>query len=216
MVGSVNPPLRIEWLGRMPYEAAHQTMCKQLEARIRDEVADTLLLLEHEPVYTLGRRRDAIQNLINPGDVPILEVERGGDVTFHGPGQLVGYPICKLPKHRHDLHGWMRGIETVCSRVLARYDVMGGPDDRNTGVWVDGQKMVAIGVACRRWVTWHGFAFNIDVDLQYFQRIHPCGLDSTSVTRLKDHVERCPKMATIRDAVSAEFRQWWREWSAPL
>ena len=190
-------------------------MTASLDARIQGEIGDTLLLLEHEPVYTLGRRREAASNVLLPGEVPVIEVERGGDVTFHGPGQIVGYPICQLPPHRHDLHGWMRGLETVCTRVLARYGIEGGPDPRNTGVWVDGKKMVAIGVACRRWVTWHGFAMNIDVDLDYFTRIHPCGLESTLVTRLADHMQPCPRIAAIRDALGSEFRNWWREWSAP-
>jgi lipoate-protein ligase B len=204
----------VEWLGRLAYADAHARMKTQLEARIRGEVGDTLLLLEHEPIYTLGRRRQAADNVLQAGEVPVIEVERGGDMTFHGPGQIVGYPICQLPPHRHDLHGWMRGLETVCSRVLARHGVDGGPDPRNTGVWVEGKKMVAIGVACRRWVSWHGFAMNLDVDLEYFERIHPCGMGSGLVTRLADHVQPCPRMNVIRDELGSEFRRWWREWVA--
>ena len=205
-------PLRVEWLGRLSYTDAHQRMKNQLEARVQDLVGDTLFLVEHEPVYTVGRRRGAVENILQPQDVPVIDVERGGDVTFHGPGQLVGYPICKLPDHRHDLHAWMHGLETVCIRVLARFGVTAGLDPRNTGVWVDGKKIFSIGVSCRRWVTWHGFALNLDVDLSYFERIHPCGLERGLVTRLADHVDKCPRMTTIRDIVGAEFRQWWREW----
>ena len=208
--------LRIEWLGRLPYPEAHQRMQEALRDRIAGHIGDTLLLVEHEPVYTLGRRREAVQNVLQAGEVPVIEVERGGDVTFHGPGQLVGYPICQLPQHRHDLHAWMRGIEQVCVRVLARYGVEGGPDPRNTGVWVDGKKIFAIGVACRRWVTWHGFALNLDIDLDFFTRIHPCGMESHLVTRLSDHVSPAPKMAQLRDVVGAEFRLWWRDWSRPV
>ena len=149
--------LRIEWLGRVPYAEAHARQKELLAARIAGDGPDTLLLCEHDPVYTLGRSRGASANVLQAGDVPVVNVERGGDVTFHGPGQLVGYPICGLPEHRHDLHAWLHGLEEVCVRTLGEWGIAGGPDARNTGVWVEGRKIAAIGIACRRWVTWHGF-----------------------------------------------------------
>lgn len=208
-------PLRVEWLGRAAYPETHARMKDTLLRRIAGEVPDTLLLVEHEPVFTVGRRRGARASVHVPGDVPVVDVERGGDVTFHGPGQLTAYPICALPDHRHDLHAWLHGLEDVTDRVLARWGVSGGRDPRNTGVWVDGKKIAAIGIACKRWVTWHGVSLNLDVNLEFYQRIDPCGMDSALVTRVADHVARPPRMREAADTFGAEFRRWWQTWSAP-
>lgn len=206
--------LRIEWLGRQPYPEVYARMQALLEARLAGEAPDTVLLCEHDPVYTLGRSRGARANLLDPGDTPVIEVERGGDVTFHGPGQLVGYPVLALPPHRHDLRAYLRALEGLCARVIGRFGVEGGPDPRNTGVWVGGQKIAAIGVAARRWVTWHGFSINVDVDLAHFRRVNPCGMGSELVTRLSDHVAPCPRLRAVADTAGAELRRWWAEWSA--
>jgi lipoyl(octanoyl) transferase len=207
--------LRVEWLGRRPYAEVYARMGALLEARLAGQVPDTLLLCEHEPVFTLGRSRTAKDNVLDAADIPVVEVERGGDVTFHGPGQLVGYPVLQLPPHRHDLRAYLRGLEELCGAVLRRFGVEGGPDARNTGVWVGGQKIAAIGVATRRWVTWHGFAINVDLDLAPYQRINPCGMGSALVTRLADHAEPCPRVRVVADATAAEARRWWARWSAP-
>ncbi len=206
-------PLRVEWLGRRPYPVVHAQMKNLLLQRIRGEVGDTLLLVEHEPVYTVGRRRNARASVRAPGEVPVVDVERGGDVTFHGIGQLTAYPICALPDHRHDLHAWLHGLETVVDRVLARWGIEGGRDERNTGVWVDGRKIAAIGIACKRWVTWHGVALNVNVDLSYFHRVDPCGMDSSLVTRVVEHTDQRVTVRDAADLFSTEFRQWWAEWS---
>ena len=208
-------PLRVEWLGRRPYPEVHAQMRDLLQRRIDGTAPDTLLLVEHEPVYTLGRRRGAAANVKAPGTVPVVQVERGGDVTFHGPGQLTAYPICALPPHRQDLHAWLHGLETVVDRVLARWGIHGTRDARNTGVWVDGQKIAAIGIACKRWVTWHGVALNVSVDLDHFRRIDPCGMDSALVTRVADHTDAPPRMREAADVMAAEFRRWWHAWTAP-
>jgi lipoyl(octanoyl) transferase len=205
--------LRVEWLGRVPYADAHARMSALLADRIAGAAPDTLLLCEHDPVFTVGRSRGAGANVLQPDDVPVLQVERGGDVTFHGPGQLVGYPICALPDHRHDLHAWLHGLEHVCVETLAPWGISGGADARNTGVWVDGQKIAAIGIACRRWVTWHGFAINVSTDLSFFDRINPCGMESTLVTSMAHHLDRPPRLTDVRDAAGAAFRRWWRSWS---
>lgn len=206
--------LKVEWLGRLPYREAHARQVEALTARIAGAGPDTLLLCEHDPVFTLGRARGAADNVLQAGDIPVERVERGGNVTYHGPGQLVGYPICGLPDHRHDLHGWLHGLEHVCVQTLSHWGVEGGSDPRNTGVWVGGQKIAALGIACRRWVTWHGFAINVKMDLEPYNRINPCGMESDLVTTLADHVERTPRLVEVRDAASAAFRKWWREWSA--
>jgi len=205
--------LRVEWLGRMPYAEAHARMLALVEARAADKAPDTLLLVEHDPVYTVGRHRDASANVLLPGEVPVVDVKRGGDVTFHGPGQLTAYPVVRLPEHRRDVMGWLHGLETVCTRVVARWGIPGSQDPRNTGVWVEGRKIAAIGIALRRWVSFHGFAINNTVDLGWFQRVNPCGMDSSLVTRIADHAAP-PALETLRDAAAEEFGAWWAEWSA--
>jgi len=201
-------------LARSAYPEAVAQMAAVLDDRIADRCEDTLIVVEHDPVFTLGRQREADSNVLEAGDVPVVPVHRGGDVTFHGPGQLVGYPILKLPDHRHDLHGYMRGLEQVLIDTLAELGVTGTRDPRNTGVWVDGKKIAAIGIACRKWVTWHGFALNITTDLSYYQRINPCGMDSSLVTRLQDHVEHCPSMADVSQRIGCGLEAWWEAWTA--
>ena len=203
-------------LGRMPYTAAVQKMEAVREQRIAGEIGDTLLLVEHDPVYTVGRTRGAEANILNPMDIPIVKVARGGDVTFHGPGQIVGYPIFALPDHRHDLHGFMRGLEEMMIRVLARYDIIGERDERNTGVWVKGAKIMAIGIGARRWVTWHGFALNVDTDLRHYSRINPCGMSSDLVTRVADHLDGLPERVELEAAIAEELQSWWEAWTAPV
>ena len=200
----------------MSYSEAVQQMEAVREQRIAAEIGDTLLLVEHDPVYTVGRTRGAEANILNPMDVPIVKVARGGDVTFHGPGQIVGYPIFGLPEHRHDLHGFMRGLEEMMIRVLDRYDIVGERDDRNTGVWVKGAKIMAIGIGARRWVTWHGFALNVDTDLTHYSRINPCGMSSDLVTRIVDHIDPMPERAELEAAIVEELQSWWEAWTAPV
>ena len=207
--------LEIQQLGRISYTDAHARMKDLLEARIRGLAPDTLLLCEHDPVYTLGRSRGAAGNVLAPGDVPVIPVERGGDVTFHGPGQLVGYPVCALPPHRQDLHAFLHGLEDVCTRVIAHWGIEGGRDPRNTGVWVRGQKIAAIGIACRRWVSWHGFALNLSTDLGFFRRINPCGMDSELVTRMVDHLREPPSMEELSEVTASIFHHWWARFTAP-
>ena len=185
-----------------------------LSDRIAGTEPDTLILCEHDPVYTVGRTRGAAENILNPEGIPIVSVARGGDVTFHGPGQLVGYPVFALPEHRHDLHGFLRGLEGSMIQALATLGVTGTRDERNTGVWVDGQKIMAIGIAAKRWVTWHGFALNCTVDLAPYHRINPCGMSSALVTRLDRHLDPCPSRELLIDTIVGELQTWWRDWTA--
>ena len=207
--------MRVVDLGQISYEDAVEKMKGVLEQRINGEVPDTLLFCEHDPVYTVGRTRGAADNILNPDSIPIVPVSRGGDVTFHGPGQIVGYPIFQLPEHRHDLHGFMRGLEEMMIRTLAQLGVHASRDPRNTGVWVDGKKVMAIGISARRWVTWHGFALNHSVDLAHYQRINPCGMSSELVTRLSDHLSPVPSPATTKKIIVDELEKWWADWTAP-
>ena len=206
------PDFQVIQLGCIPYREAHTEMRKTLGKRISNETCDTLILCTHPPVYTVGRSKAALENIGDPAGVSVEPIERGGDVTFHGPGQLVGYPILQLPKHRRDLHAYLRFIEQFWIDLLANKGVPGGRDPRNTGVWVDGKKMVAIGISCRRWVSWHGFACNHSVDLSYFQRINPCGMSSELVTNLSAHLSSPMGLDELTQQVAAEFPSAWSEW----
>ena len=200
----------VKWLGtRDNYRAVYEQMKSLLVQRINNEIDDTLLLVEHTPVYTVGRARGAMNNLLNPQNIPVEQIERGGDVTFHGTGQLTGYPIVKLPVL--DIHAYLRFLEEFWIAELGLHNIRATRDERNTGVWVEGKKMVAIGVAMRRQVCWHGFACNITTDLNYFRQINPCGMSSDLVTRWEDHA-RAPEMKTYALAMSTRFEEAWTTW----
>jgi lipoyl(octanoyl) transferase len=144
---------------------------------------DALLLLEHPPIYTLGRGGDArFLGAAASGDVPVLRVHRGGQVTYHGPGQLVGYPIVDLRQLRPDVRWYLGMLETILVRALGDLGVVAGTRAGLTGVWVGDRKIASIGVALRRWVAWHGFALNVAADLSGFAPITPCGLDGIEMT----------------------------------
>ena len=179
-------------LGIIPYAIALELQRDLARRRLAGEIdEDVLLMLEHPPVVTLGRtaKQDhltASPELLRARGVEVYEVERGGDVTFHGPGQLVGYPIFDLKRHRRDLHWYLRQVEEAL--IVALHD-LGVEAERSagyTGVWTGGRKIASIGVHARDWVTWHGFALNVMTDLSFFDLIVPCGIprvQMTSVTR---------------------------------
>jgi lipoate-protein ligase B len=177
-------------LGRTGYADAYELQQGLLEQRIAGAARDTLVLTEHEPVVTVGRKTPA--GAVTGVDVPVFEIERGGEATYHGPGQVVGYPIVELPPERRDLHRYLRDLEEVLIRVLAEFDVAGTRRAGLTGVWIGERKVASIGVAVRRWVTWHGFALNVHTDLAGFRSFNPCGLRPDVMTRLVDHAELGP------------------------
>ena len=200
----------VKWLGKQShYRSVYDLMKTHLVQRVNDEIEDTLLLVEHAPVYTVGRARNAMNNLLNPDNVPVEQIERGGDVTFHGTGQLTGYPIVKLPVL--DIHAYLRFLEEFWIEELGRHNIVATRDERNTGVWVEGKKLVALGVAMRRQVCWHGFACNLTTDLNYFRQINPCGMSSDLVTRWEDHAP-VPNMEAYALEMSARFEEAWTDW----
>jgi lipoate-protein ligase B len=177
-------PFRIKDLGTREFGEVWKQQLELVGARQRDEIPDTLLLVEHPHVITLGRSTKR-ENLLQPADTPIFEIERGGDITYHGPGQLVGYPIFKLREHERDLHLYMRRIEESIIQALARLGLAGGRRAGWTGVWTvpePQRKLASIGVAVKKWVTLHGFALNVSTDLARFAAINPCGLDAAVMT----------------------------------
>jgi len=183
------PPLEVRWLGRVPYAEGLDLQARLVAERQAGRVPDTLLLLEHDPVFTLGRnaRREHVlcpEQLLRARGFDVHEAGRGGDVTYHGPGQLVGYPILDLSPDRCDVHRYVRDLEEVMMRTCADYGVAAGRVAGRSGCWVDACKIGAIGVRISRWVTSHGFAFNVDVDLAPFALIVPCGIADRGVTSL--------------------------------
>ncbi len=175
-------------LGLRSYAEALSFQRGLAAARIAKRVAhDVLVLVEHPPVITLGRSTKAgnllaTEALLAARGVELHEVERGGDVTFHGPGQLVGYPIVDLTEHKQDLHWYLRQVEDVIIRGVAPFGVVAERNPGKTGVWTNGRKLASIGVHARSWVTWHGFALNVTTDLGYFDLMVPCGIADVVMT----------------------------------
>ena len=182
--------LEVMRLGRRPYGEVHALQLDLLQRRIDDAIRDTLVLVEHDPVVTVGRGGGGLT--VARHDTPVVEVERGGEATYHGPGQVVAYPIYKLPEGRRDLARYLRDLEEVVLRVLAEFEVEGRRRDGATGVWVGEKKVASIGVAVRRWVAWHGLALNVHTNPADFRGVRPCGFDPTVMTRLADHADLAP------------------------
>ncbi len=177
-------------LGVASYREVWARQLELVEARQSGAVPDTLLIVEHPHVFTLGRRRESAQNVLTPGDVEVIEIERGGDVTYHGPGQLVAYPIVMLQDDERDLHAFLRNLEEAVIVTCVHAGVTADREPGKTGVWttdVSGarKKLCSMGIACRRWVTFHGLALNVATDLSYFARINPCGFEASVMTSLQ-------------------------------
>ncbi len=170
---------------------------------------DLLLLVEHPPVVTMGRstRPENLpvpQETLTARGVELFEIERGGDVTYHGPGQLVGYPIFDLTEHKADLHWFLRQLESALIRVLSDFGIEGERQKGYTGVWTAGRKIASIGIHVKQWVTWHGFALNVTTDLSYFDLIVPCGIQDVVMTSIRTELgERTPRDVWSRAADSA-------------
>lgn len=182
----------VEDLGICNYRDVWQRQLAAVESRKAGTAgSDVLFLVEHPHVITLGRRQSALANVVAAGDVEVVEIERGGDVTYHGPGQLVAYPIVALGEGERDLHRYLRNLEQAVIDTLAHFGLDGERSPGKTGVWVSGsaasratRKICSMGIACRRWVTFHGLALNVATDLSYFYRINPCGFDSAVMTSM--------------------------------
>ncbi len=181
--------------------AWQQTLVAQ---RIAAEIPDSLVLLEHPPVFTLGRGGDE-KYLLNPGQVPVHRVGRGGEVTFHGPGQLVGYPILDLNRHGKDVHRYLRLLEDVLVATLAEWGIAATRRDGLTGVWAGTDKIASIGIGVRRWVTFHGCALNVNTDLSYFSAIVPCGLPEVRMTSMQELLQEEIPLDTVQSTLVRSF-----------
>jgi len=205
-------PLDIRRLGTVPYGEALEIQNALAEERRHGRIGDVLLLLEHPHVLTLGARGDGGRShiLATPArlaelGVEVFETGRGGDVTYHGPGQLVGYPILDLKPERCDVHKYVRNIEEVIIRTTGDYGIRAGRVSGLTGVWVGHEKIAAIGIRISRWITSHGFAFNISTDLDYFRLIVPCGISDRGVTSLDKLLGRPVPFEEVEDRLVGHF-----------
>jgi lipoyl(octanoyl) transferase len=190
------------YLGLTPYAEALALQQELVEMRKRDQISDRLLLLEHPHVITLGRAANRANVLLDDSSrvqsgVELFETGRGGDVTYHGPGQLVGYPIVNLSPDRMDVRRYVRDLEEVIIRIASDFGVEAGCIEGLTGVWVGKEKLAAIGVRISRWVTMHGFALNVTTDLSYFRLIVPCGIANCGVTSLQQLLNRKVEMGEV-------------------
>ena len=200
----------VEQFGLLAYAATPKLQQEKVDQRKTGAIPDTLLLLEHPHVYTLGRNASQRHLLASPERLralgaEVFEADRGGDITYHGPGQLVGYPIFDLSQHRRDLRWYMRQLEEVLIGVAGDFGIEAGRLKGATGVWVGDEKLAAMGVHVSRWVTSHGFALNVNTDLSYFQWIVPCGLCDKGVTSLQKLLGRPVEMSTVVERVVGRF-----------
>ena len=201
--------MRVRWLGRIAYPEALAMQEEIVAAKIADAAApDELLLLEHEPVYTIGRTPD--QSSL--GDAqrlphPVVQINRGGQATYHGPGQLIGYPILDLRPRGQDLHRYLRFLEDVLLQTLADLGVEGSRREGLTGAWVGAKKIASIGVGVRRWISMHGFALNVCGDLTPYGEITPCGISGVEMTSVERETGRAVTVEAMAEEVAGVFRR---------
>jgi len=207
-------PLEVRRLGVVPYQQGVELQRNLVEERRAGRVPDLLLLLEHPHVITLGAKRDASRShllataeILKARHVELHETGRGGDITYHGPGQLVGYPILDLKPDRCDVHQYVRDLEEVMIRAAAEFGVRAERVRGLTGAWVGADKLGAIGVRIARWITSHGFALNVNTDLEYFNLIVPCGIATGGVTSLEKVTGARVSMADAESAIVRQFSQ---------
>ena len=191
--------MKIEWLGRIDYQTGLQVQEERLESCLING-AETVILLEHEPVYTIGRLPDksSLRN-VSGLPYPVFEINRGGQATYHGPGQLVGYPIIDLRIRGRDVHHYLRKLENILIDLLADFGLQGVRIDGKTGVWIQDRKIASIGVGVRKWVTMHGFALNVASDLSGFQNITPCGLSGVRMTSISSELGTEVSLQTVQE-----------------
>ncbi|HIC37702.1 MAG TPA: lipoyl(octanoyl) transferase LipB [Candidatus Marinimicrobia bacterium] len=195
-------------LGHRPYQEVWDLQKEMQAKRINTEIEDTLILVEHEPVYTLGKNADENHLLQNRDEsVDVFQIERGGDITFHGPGQLVGYPILDLSNYKKSVSWYMRTLEQVTIDVLDEIGIEAKRSEGLTGVWVGDEKIAAQGVRISRWVTMHGFALNVNTDLSFYDGIIPCGIFDHGVTSIEQLLGEKQDMEIVKQVVIKKFNQ---------
>ncbi|MEY2560545.1 MAG: lipoyl(octanoyl) transferase [Verrucomicrobiota bacterium] len=195
-------PLTARWVGRMRFADALALQEKLVaEKRADHSLGDQLLLLEHDPIYTIGRTPD--HSSLRGADLPhpVFPINRGGQATYHGPGQLIGYPIIDLRTRGQDLHRYLRWLEELLVEALATFDIAATTRDGLTGVWVENRKIASIGVGVRHWITMHGFALNVAGDLSPFDQIVPCGISNVTMTSIEKETGRADSVMEVASRV---------------
>lgn len=198
-------------LGFIDYKEAWDIQKEVHSLRVEEKLSDVLFLLEHPHTYTLGKVADknnliGSKDYLNKNKISVYEIDRGGDITYHGPGQIVGYPIIDLKKWKQDTHKYMRALEEVIIRTCSEYGLKGIRNPEFTGVWIEGRKIAAIGIKISRWVTMHGFAFNINTDLALFNGIIPCGIIDKEVTSLEKELGKNIEISEVKLKLLKNFR----------
>lgn len=199
-------------LGLMGYRECVNVQAEMHRRRLAGEIEDTLLLLEHKPVITLGTAGGEESLLAHSDDlaaagIDLVQTDRGGNVTYHGPGQLVGYPIFDLRRHGRDVHAFLRNLELAIIACLGDLGIAGETIPGLTGVWVGGDKICSIGIAVRKWISYHGFALNVNPNFEHWSFIHPCGLADRKVTSLERLLGYLPDMSIVKQRVVDKFAQ---------
>jgi lipoyl(octanoyl) transferase len=199
-------------LGLIDYKKAWDLQNEIYNKRLHNEVNDTLLLLEHPHTYTLGKVA-AKENLLSNDDqlkqlgISVYEIDRGGDITYHGPGQIVGYPIINLSEWNEDTHKYLRGLEEVLMQTCSEYGLESERNSKFTGVWLKDRKIAAIGIKVSRWITMHGFAFNVNTNLSYFDGIIPCGIKDKEVTSLSRELGKNIDLNEVKKVITEKFKE---------
>ncbi len=199
-------------LGFIDYKEAWELQKEVLELRLNSKVSDVLFLLEHPHTYTLGKIADkknlvASQEYLNKNNVSVYEIDRGGDITYHGPGQIVGYPIINLNQWQNDTHKYLRALEELIIQTCSYYGLKSARVPKYTGVWLDERKIAAIGIKVSRWITMHGFAFNVNTDLSLFSGIIPCGISDKEVTSLQKELNREIEIDEVKTLLVKNFKE---------
>ncbi len=199
-------------IGFIDYNEAWQLQKDVLEARSNNLIEDTLFLLEHNNTYTLGKIADkkhliSSEKFLNDNKISVYEIDRGGDITYHGPGQIVGYPIISLNDWQKDTHKYLRALEEVIIKTCGSYGLKAERNEKYTGVWVENRKIAAIGIKVKKWVTMHGFAFNVNTDLSLFKGIIPCGIEDKEVTSVKKESGKSIDIEQVKENLLLNFKK---------
>jgi len=197
-------------LGTIDYQEAWNLQKSIFELRYQNKIEDTLLLLEHPHTYTLGKTAKRVnlvgdQEYLKKNNISVYDIDRGGDITYHGPGQIVGYPIIDLTSWKRDTHKYLRALEEVLIKTCNEFGLIAGRKEEYTGVWIGEKKIAAIGIKVSRWITMHGFAFNVNTDLNLFNGIIPCGISDKAVTSLKEELNREIEKNDVKEIILKNF-----------
>ncbi len=209
MIETQTDQILVQNIGRKSYKAVWDLQKEMQQQRINGNIEDTLILVEHDPVYTLGKNANE-DHLLQSRDesVDVFNIERGGDITFHGPGQLVGYPILDLSNYKKSVSWYMRTLEQVLIDTLIEFKIIAQRNDGLTGVWVGDEKIAALGVRISRWVTMHGFALNVNPDLSFYDGIIPCGIFDHGVTSMEQLLGKTQNNDNVKNVVIKKFNKY--------